>query len=147
MPTVDKMVIERKVSKIRYLVRQIEEMDFSKEQFDEDADIQDLVVFRLMQSVEQALDIASHLVAAYGFPRPDTAKDMFLALGRKRLLSNEVAKAMAKAVGFRNIAAHEYMEEIFDVEKVYRDYKDDIRDLKRFCEEVVGILEGEEKAK
>ena len=134
-------MVEEKIIKIRKLIDRIENMDFSEEKFDEDVDIQDLLVFRLEQAVEQAIDVATHLVSAKGVSRPGGLADLFAVLGKERVLSEEVSGAMVKAVGFRNIAVHEYEEEKFDVKRVYGDYKDDLRDLKRFCAEVVGILE------
>src|SRR3989344_550193 len=64
-----------------------------------------------------------------------------LVLGKNKYLSAQTAEAMAKAVGFRNIAIHDYDDEKFDIKEVYRDYKDDIRDMKKFCAEVVSFLE------
>ena len=104
-----------------------------------------ILIFRLEQAVEQVIDIATHLVSARNLPRPGTVKGLFVILGKEKILSNGVSGAMVKAVGFRNMAVHEYEEEKFDVKRVFRDYKDDVRDLKKFCAEVVEILEGEGK--
>lgn len=142
MPVKKEVVIE-KIIKIREVIVRIEDMDFTEERFEGDRDIQDLLVFRLEQAVEQAIDIATHLVSAKGLPRPGTLKELFVALDKAKILSKETTIAMTKAVGFRNIAVHEYEEVKFDIKKVYRDYKDDVRDLKRFCNEVVAILEKE----
>ncbi len=136
-------VVREKLIKIRKMVDRIGNMDFTEEEFDEDVDVQDLLVFRLEQAVEQAIDIATHLVSAKGLPRPGTLKELFGALGKAKMLPEEITKAMTKAVGFRNIAVHEYDDVKFDIKKVYRDYKDDVRDLKKFCAEVVRLLEKE----
>ena len=105
-----------------------------------------MLVFRLMQCVEIAIDIAAHLVAAHELPMPESAKEMFLTLGKKKILSTDVAETMSNAVGFRNLAAHEYDEPEFNIKVVFRDYKSDILDLKRFAKEVVEVLEGEKKS-
>ena len=121
----------------------IENMDFTEEEFGEDLDIQDLLVFRLEQATEAAIDIATHIISAEKLPRPENLKGLFEVLGEGKILTGETAEAMVKAVGFRNIAVHEYDDVKFDIKRVYGDYKDDVRDLKRFCEEVVEILEKE----
>ena len=140
---IKKEVVEEKIVRIWDMIGRIENMDFTEERFYESKDIQDLLVFRLEQAVEQAIDIATHLVSAKGLPRPGTLKELFGALGKAKILPEETTEAMTKAVGFRNIAVHEYDDVKFDIKKVYRDYNDDIRDMKKFCAEVVEFLEKE----
>lgn len=141
---IKRRVVEGKVSKIKELIQRMENMDFSQEQFfDEHEPYRDALVFELIQCVELATDIATHIISSENLPRPDTHKEVFLVLGKSKYLSTETAEAMAKAVGFRNIAIHDYGDEKFDIKEVYRDYKDDIRDTKKFCAEVVEFLERE----
>ncbi len=140
---IKKEVVEEKIVRIWDMIGRIENMDFTEERFYESKDIQDLLVFRLEQAVEQAIDIATHLVSAKGLPRPGTLKELFGALGKAKILPEETTEAMTKAVGFRNIAVHEYDDVKLDIKKVYRDYNDDIRDMKKFCAEVVEFLEKE----
>lgn len=141
---ISRRVVEKKISKIKEMVRRIENMDFSEEQyFDETQPYQDALMFDLIQCVELATDIATHIIAANDLPRPETHKEVFLNLGKAGYLSKETAEAMSNAVGFRNIAIHEYDDVKFDPAKVYRDYKDDVRDTKKFCAETVEILEKE----
>lgn len=141
---ISRRVVEKKVSKIKEMIRRIENMDFSEEQyFDESYPYQDALMFDLIQCVELATDIATHIIAANDLPRPETHKEVFLNLGKEGYLSKEIAEAMGKAVGFRNIIIHEYDDVEFDPAKVYRDYKDDVRDTKKFCAEIVAILEKE----
>ena len=140
---IKKQVVQEKLVKIRNMMDRIENMDFTEEEFGEDLDIQDLLVFRLEQATEAAIDIATHIISAEKLPRPENLKGLFEVLGEGKILTGETAEAMVKAVGFRNIAVHEYDDVKFDIKRVYGDYKDDVRDLKRFCEEVVEILEKE----
>lgn len=138
----NKRVVESKVAKIRTLIDRIENMDFSRDQFfDESRPYQAALTFELIQCVELATDIATHIISAENLPRPETHKEVFLSLGKAGYLSTETAKAMAKAVGFRNVAIHEYDDEEFDSSQVYQDYKNDVADLKKFCAEIVTILE------
>ena len=139
---IKKRVVEVKISKIKELIQRIENMDFTYEQFfDGNEPYQDALVFELIQCVELATDIATHIISSENLPRPDTHKEVFMILGKNKYLSAQTAEAMAKAVGFRNIAIHDYDDEKFDIKEVYRDYKDDIRDMKKFCAEVVSFLE------
>ena len=116
-------------------------MDFSQDEFFGSRDIQDLIVFRLMQAVEVSIDIATHIVAGMDLPRRETAGDIFELLGERKIISKRAAKTMIKATGFRNILAHEYKKPRFDVKQVLKDYKTDVRDLKLFMAEVMELLE------
>lgn len=122
------------------MIGRIEDLDFSEEKFYEESLLQDALVFRLTQAVEAAIDVGTHLVSALEIARTETARDVFEELAKNKILSKDTAEAMGKAVGFRNLAVHEYDEESFDIREVYRDYKNDIVDLRRFITEVMEYL-------
>lgn len=72
------------------------------------ADIQDLLTFRLQQAVETGIDIATHLIAGLNLPRRETAKDAFLLLGQENIIDQELVKHLGKAADFRNRVVHGY---------------------------------------
>lgn len=137
----DRQVLSYKLSKLKEFIRRIEEMEFTAEKFNADVDIQDLLTFRLVQCVEIAIDIATHIIAALNLPRKETAKEAFLFLGQGGILSKKTALALSKAAGFRNLAAHEYDEATFNVGEVFKDYKNNVKELKLFSAEIVKFTE------
>ena len=53
-------------------------------------------------------DIGAHLIAGMEVPPPDTMGQTFDVLAQAGILNNALATSLKKAVGFRNIAVHNY---------------------------------------
>jgi len=136
---ISKDLIAKKLDFLNDKIHKTENMDFSEEAFIENADIHDLIVFRLQQAVETCIDIATHIIAGHNFPQKETAKDAFIFLGEKRVISRDLAFRMGKAADFRNRAVHGYND--FDFRLLFKDYKDDLEDLRQFGKEILKYLE------
>lgn len=136
---ISKDLVSKKLDFLNNYLHKIESMDFSEEAFVVDADIHDLIVFRLQQSVETCIDIAAHIIAGLDAPQKETAKDVFLFLGEKEIIDADLAKRMGQAADFRNRAVHGYNN--FDYRLLFKDYKEDIKDLRQFGAEIVRYLE------
>ena len=136
---VNRSLIFKKLDFLESQISGIERMDFDKNSFVKEADIHDLVTFRLQQAVEVAIDIATHVIAESDLPRVETAKDALLLLGEQDIINKDLSQKMAKAADFRNRVVHGYND--FDYALLFRDYKDNIRDLKNFAKQIVGFLE------
>ena len=54
------------------------------------------------------MDIGAHLIASMETPPPDTMGQTFDLLAQEGILNNILAANLKKAVGFRNIAVHNY---------------------------------------
>lgn len=136
---INKPLVTKKLDFLNNYLHKIESMDFSEEAFIEDADIHDLVVFRVQQAVETCIDIAAHIIAGLDAPQKETAKDAFRFLGEKGIIDKELALKMGQAADFRNRAVHGYND--FDFKMLFKDYKEDLKDLRRFGAEIVKYLE------
>ena len=55
-----------------------------------------------------SVDIGAHLIAGMEVPPPDTMGQTFDLLAQGGVLNDELASNLKKAVGFRNIAVHNY---------------------------------------
>lgn len=137
--SIDKQLILEKISKIDEYIERIENMHFNEDQFMENVDYQDLITFRLQQTVEVAIDIASHLIASLSLEKPEIARSSFEVLAKHHIINEELAKRLGSAVSFRNLAVHGY--EKFDFKALFHDYKDDLKDLKEFVGAVVVFIE------
>ena len=138
------MAIDRQLvsEKLKFLDRQltkIEYMEFDLEDLQSNTDIQDLVTFRLQQSVETCIDIATHIVSALNIPRKETAKDAFLVLGKEGIIDKKLVARMGKAADFRNRVVHGYND--FDFKLLFKDYKADVADLRKFGAEMVKYIQ------
>ena len=136
---VDKPLIGKKLDFLNEHIHKIENMDFDEESFVENVDIHDLVVFRLQQAVETCIDIATHIIASLDVSQKETAKDAFKCLGEKGVVGKELAAKMGKAADFRNRVVHGYND--FDFHLLFKDYKEDLKDLRQFGAEILQYLE------
>ena len=73
-----------------------------------DYDAQDILSLNLTRAVQMCVDIGAHLVSDSKFPPPGTMGKTFDILCDVGIISADLAGRMKKAVGFRNIAVHNY---------------------------------------
>lgn len=137
----EKNIVEGKLARLREYIDLLENFEVGEDEFLQSKDSQHLLVFRLTRCVELAIDIATHLVASMKLPRDETAAEVFQTLSDKKILNKSTSDAMSKAVGFRNIAVHEYDSVDFDLGRIYQDYRKDTKDIKKFAKEVSEYLE------
>ena len=136
---ISKELLSKKLDFLNEQIRKIENMEFSEQDFVRDLDIHDLVVFRLQQAVETCIDIATHIIAATDAPRKETARDAFEYLGEKGIIGRELSLKMGKASDFRNRVVHGYND--FDFKLLFKDYRQDLKDLRQFGAEVLKYME------
>lgn len=136
---INKSLIVKKLDFLNAHLACIEKMRFSKKQFVEDIDIQDLVTFRLQQSIETCIDIAAHIVAELDVPRKETVKDTLLLLGKKKIIDQNLASRMGMASDFRNRVVHGYND--FDFSLLYNDLKNNLKDLREFGKQILQYIE------
>ena len=130
---------------IQRLLEQLEEhlltigrMSFSLNELLSDIDIQHLIERRLQLAIEVCIDIASHIAAELKLPGREKAADVFLLLGKNKVINARLAKNLTKAVGFRNILVHEYVK--INHRLVYHYYKKDLDDLRQFARQITEKL-------
>lgn len=105
----DRAVIELKLESLRRCLARIRsKQPFTPEQLASDYDLQDIVSLNLTRAVQLAVDIASHQVAGLDVPAPTTMGESFDRLAQAGLIQNDLAARLKAAVGFRNIAVHNY---------------------------------------
>ena len=85
--------------------------------------------------MQLTVDIGAHLIASIGVQPPDTMGQTFDLLAQAGLLNAELANHLKKAVGFRNIAIHNY--EKINWEIVHSIVKNHLIDFSEFAKAVV----------
>ena len=73
-----------------------------------DRDVLDLVSFRVYLIVQDAVDIASHIIADEGWGPAPSLRDHFTILEEKKVVGTALAASLSSAVKVRNIIAHGY---------------------------------------
>lgn len=135
---VDSAVIDAKLRELSRRLRRIEaKQPASLKQLAADEDLQDILSRNLELAIQTCIDIAFHLCGAHGVV-PATAAEAFAQLARRGLIERRLAQRLQRAVGFRNVLAHEYTE--VDWKIVMRVIRTDTRDLAAFGKAVVEML-------
>ena len=105
----DREIIEQKLESLRRCLRRIEtKCPADALTLMTDIDLQDIIALNLSRAVQICVDIGAHLIASMETPPPDTMGQTFDVLAQEGVLNNVLAVNLKKAVGFRNIAVHNY---------------------------------------
>ena len=105
----DREVIGQKLESLRRCLKRIaEKCPAEPEQLINDLDLQDIIALNLSRSVQLCVDIGAHLIAGMEVSPPDTMGQTFDILAQAGLIQPHLALRLKKAVGFRNIAVHNY---------------------------------------
>lgn len=105
----DWSVIEQKLESLRRSVRRVEaKCPTNADTLAKDIDAQDILALNLTRAVQICVDIGAHLISETELPLPGTMGQTFDALSKAGMISSDLAIRMKKAVGFRNIAVHNY---------------------------------------
>ena len=132
----DKLVIENKIESLRKcLVRVEQRRPASAVDLLNDIDAQDILVLNLSRAVQLCVDIAMHILAEREEAVPSTMGRTFIELSKSGLIDEPLAEKMCNAVGFRNIAVHNYGD--IDWAIVYDISHHKIEDFKKFVEQIL----------
>lgn len=131
----DRTVVERKLEVLRHcLLRLRAKRPASAQLLAADADLQDVLVLNLSRAVQVCVDIGTHLLAGSDQPVPMTMGETFVCLSQAGMISAESANRLRQAVGFRNIAVHNY--DVIDWDIVFALTGEPLQDFDRFAVEV-----------
>ncbi|HVE97541.1 MAG TPA: DUF86 domain-containing protein [Pseudonocardiaceae bacterium] len=95
------------------------------------------IKYTFVTAIEACVDVAQHLCASEGWGPPRDNGDAVRTLGLHEVLSPDLAEQMRRAVGFRNVLVHDYID--VDDEIVLARLAD-LRDLDEFVAEVTEWL-------
>ncbi len=104
-----------------------------------DIDLQDILSINLERAVQLSVDLGAHIIADRDSPPPATMGDVFEILSAHNLIPAEVATALRRAVGFRNLSVHAY--DRVDWERVFDIVHERLDDFRVFAAAIARILE------
>lgn len=105
----DREIVEQKLESLRRSLQRIKtKCPPDPQTLVANIDLQDIVTFNLSRAVQICVDIGTHLIAGMEVPPPDTMGQTFDILAQQGVLDDTLATRLKKAVGFRNIAIHNY---------------------------------------
>ena len=106
-------------------------------QLAKDYDAQDIVSVNLTRAVQLSVDIATHILSETNRPSPGTMGQSFDMLQDAGIISEEVCERMKKAVGFRNLAVHNYDTINWNI--VHSIVTHHLDDFRRFAEAIIRL--------
>lgn len=105
----DREMIDQKLESLRRSVARVEERcPNSLDALKKDYDAQDIITLNLSRAVQMCVDIGAHLLAESKQASPGTMGGTFESLCEAGIISSDLAEKLKKAVGFRNLAVHNY---------------------------------------
>lgn len=128
----DRQVVGEKLESLRRCVQRIaDKTPASAAVLVSDPDIQDIVALNLMRAVQVCVDIAAHITADDQQAPPAAMGESFDRLAQQGVIDSALAQRMRKAVGFRNVAVHNY--QAVDWAIVYSICKNNLPDFRAFA--------------
>lgn len=107
--SIDTKVIDEKLLSLNRCLSRIKlHTPACVETLQNDFDTQDIINLNLQRAVQISVDIAAHILAEQLHEQAPTMAETFLTLSKYGILESQLASRLAKVVGFRNIAVHEY---------------------------------------
>jgi len=106
---VDKLVINNKIESLRKCLKRVElRCPESVDALLLDIDAQDVLTLNLSRAVQLCVDISVHIISELDQTIPDTMGLSFAKLFSEGIISKDLSDNLRNAVGFRNIAVHNY---------------------------------------
>lgn len=95
------------------------------------------IKYTFVTAIEACVDVAQHICASEGWGPPETNGEAMSLLARHGVLTPELADALRRAVGFRNVLVHDYVD--VDDAVVLRQLED-LSDLEGFVGSIAELL-------
>ncbi|MDA0788606.1 MAG: DUF86 domain-containing protein [Proteobacteria bacterium] len=131
----DRIILTEKMESLRRCMQRIEaRTPGNVEMLRADPDLQDILVLNLTRAVQLCVDIGSHIIGATDTVAPTTMGEVFDSLHRLGMISASTSETMKRAVGFRNIAVHNY--QAINWEIVFAICTRNIQDFSQFVREI-----------
>lgn len=131
----DTIILIEKLESLRRCVQRIEEKQpHHIDELKQNIDLQDILVLNLTRAIQLCVDIGSHLLSNTDYPAPQTMGSVFTLLQETNVISSTTSQRLKKAVGFRNIAVHQY--EAINWEIVYAISQHSPQDFRQFAQEI-----------
>ena len=131
----DQLILAQKMESLRRCIQRINDKTPAKvDELIKDPDIQDILVLNLTRAVQLCVDIGSHIISETDAKAPSTMGDVFVSLGNLGVISTQTSESMRKAVGFRNVAVHNY--DVIKWEIVFAICEKSLTDFRQFAKEI-----------
>lgn len=105
----DEDVLAQKITSLQRCVARARDTHAAAGQrFREDFNLQDAAILNVIRACETALDLANMAIRRQHLGIPAESRESFQLLARENVIDHELADALVRMVGFRNLAVHQY---------------------------------------
>jgi len=128
---VDKEVVSRKLSQLRYYVdelRRADDIDWVK--YRSELRARAFVERFIHLAIEEVIDVANHFVSFYQWREPTSFRDLFSILEEHGIIPKDQLLTFQNMASFRNMLVHRY--ESIDDELVFGIFKKHLDDFDLF---------------
>jgi len=133
---VDNSIILRKIERIDAYLKQVrQKRDPGFEAFRKNIDLQSIVLFNLIQSIQASVDIGAHIISDSEWGVPGSQADIFEILEQNKIISRQLSQGMIKMVDFKSRIVHD--DEETDLRTVYDVWQKKSKDIEKFCKSVI----------
>ena len=94
--------------------------------------------FSLLEIIEAAIDIASHLISIKGFESAESYSEMFEILGKKNILNSELSDNLTNMAKFRKFLVHKYPD--VDDSKVLTYINEELGNIRNFIKSILEYI-------
>ena len=133
-------VLLNKLATIKRCLVRISQEFSDDDQFRINYTKQDSVVLNLQRACEAAIDSANFLIKQHSLGIPQSARNSFDLIASANIITPELANALKKMVGLRNIAVHDYQALNLDI--VIAVVKNNLSDFELFCTQITKSVDG-----
>ncbi len=103
-----------------------------------DVDLQDSLSMSVLVAIQEAIDIAFHIVSDEGWGAPASYAESFDLLARHGVIDAPLARVLAGAVGLRNRVAHAYAT--LDLDRLWAELPVGLDALEQYAEGIARFV-------
>lgn len=131
----DPVILQEKLESLRHCVTRVDAKHPAQlAELEADPDLQDIIVLNLSRAVQVCVDIGTHIISTTAAVPPRSMGEVFDTPEHLGVISPKTGQAMRKAVGFRNVAVHNYDAISWAI--VYAISQRHLDDFRRFAQEI-----------
>jgi uncharacterized protein YutE (UPF0331/DUF86 family) len=109
------------------------------EAFGADQALVEQAAFNIFLAMQEAIDLASHIVADEGWGTPETLGELFDVLASHGVIVESTAEAMRRGTRLRNLIAHAYVA--IQPDRLFDSVQRGMPEIERFLAEIGSWLE------
>jgi len=128
--------LAQKSARLERCVQRAREEHANATEFLTDFTRQDAAILNIQRACELAIDMGNMAIAFEGWGLPASAREVFATLRQRTIIDTDMAHALERMVGFRNIAVHGY--QVLDMTIVAAVIQRDIDCLPQFAGKLLG---------